>query len=123
MSEIKVSVNVTLQGSVMLTQAETKQLDKNKVGTGYDLTKIKVKDDEGNAVVINVRTRKSKLAHQTINMYKEAYDYMTSRDSCLPNIKQSVWAKMKPVQRLEAHLDLMCKHLRGISYTYMVFND
>ena len=40
MSDIKVSVSITLQGGVMLTQAEAEQLEKNKVGTGYDLTRV-----------------------------------------------------------------------------------
>ena len=123
MSEIKVSVSITLQSSVMLTQAEAKQLEKNKVGTGYDLTRIRVSDKKGNTDVINIRTRKFRSATHIINMCKEAYDYMTSKDSCPPSIKQFVWTKMKPVQRLEAHLDLICKHLRGISYTYKVFDD
>lgn len=123
MSEIKVSVSITLQGGVMLTQAEAEQLEKNKVGTGYDLTRIKVKGKKGNADVINVRTRKFRTTTQTISMCKEAYEYMTSKKSCPPDIKQFVWVKMKPVQRLEAHLDLVCKHLKGISYTYKVFDD
>ena len=123
MSEIKVSVSITLQGGVMLTQAEAEQLEKNKVGTGYGLTRIKVKDRKGNADVLNVRTRESRTATQTISMYKEAYEYMTSKDSCPSSIKQFVWVKMKPVQRLEAHLDLVCKSLGGISYTYKVFDD
>lgn len=123
MSEIKVSISITLQGGVMLTQAEAEQLEKNKVGTGYDLTRIKVKGKKGNSDIINMRTRKFRTATQTISMYKEAYEYMTSKDSCPPSIKQFVWTKMKPVQRLEAHLDLICKHLRGISYTYKVFDD
>ena len=58
MSEIKVSVSITLQGGVMLTQAEAEQLEKNKVGTGYDLAKIKVKGKKGNSDIINMRTRK-----------------------------------------------------------------
>ena len=123
MSEIKVSVSITLQGGVMLTQAEAEQLEKDKVGTGYGLTRIKVKNKKGNADVLNVRTRKSRTATQTISMYKEAYEYMTSKDSCPSSIKQFVWVKMKPVQRLEAHLDLVCKSLGGISYTYKVFDD
>ena len=123
MSEIKVSVSITLQGGVMLTQAEAEQLEKNKVGTGYGLTRIKVKDKKGNTDVLSVRTRKSRTATQTISMYKEAYEYMTSKDSCPSSIKQFIWVKMKPVQRLEAHLDLVCKSLGGISYTYKVFDD
>ena len=123
MGEIKLSVSITLQGGVILSQAEADKLKKKKVGTGYDLTRVKVKNKKGNADVLNVRTRKFRTATQNISMYKEAYEYMTSKDSCPTSIKQYVWAKMKPVQRLEVHLNLACKHLGGISYTYKVFDD
>lgn len=123
MSEIKVSVSITLQGSVMLTQAEAEQLEKNKVGTGYDLTRVKVKDKKGKVDTLKVKTRKSRTVIQTINMYKEAYEYMTSKDSCPPGIKKFIWDKMNSKERLEAHLGLVCKHLKGISYTYKVFDD
>lgn len=123
MSEIKISVSITLPGGVMLTQAEAKQLEKEKTGTGFDITKLKVEDKKGNKDVLSIKTRKYKSCSQSINMSKEAYDYMTSKDSCLPNIKSYVWAKMNKTQRLEAHLDLVCKALKGTSYTYKVFDD
>lgn len=123
MNEIKVSVSVVSQGGVMLTQAEAEQLEKTKKGLGFDLTRIKVEDKQGNVDILNVRTRKFRTVTQSVNMCKEAYEYMTSKDGCPPHIKQFVWAKMKPTQRLEAHLDLVCKHLRGVSYTYKVFDD
>lgn len=123
MSEIKISVSITLPGGVMLTQAEAKQLEKEKTGTGFDITKLKVEDKKGNKDALSIKTRKYKSCSQSINMSKEAYDYMTSKDSCLPNIKSYVWAKMNKTQRLEAHLDLVCKALKGTSYTYKVFDD
>lgn len=123
MSEIKINVSVTLPGSVILTQAEAKQLEKEKTGTGFDITKLKVEDKKGNKDVLSIRTRKYKSCSQSINMSKEAYDYMTSKDGCLPNIKSYVWAKMNKTQRLKAHLDLVCKALKGTSYTYKVFDD
>ena len=123
MSEIKISMSITLPGGVMLTQAEAKQLEKEKAGTGFDITKLKVEDKKGNKDVLSIKTRKYKSCSQSINMSKEAYDYMVSKDSCLPNIKSYVWAKMNKTQRLEAHLDLVCKALKGTSYTYKVFDD
>lgn len=123
MSEIKISVSITLPGGVMFTQAEAKQLEKEKTGTGFDITKLKVEDKKGNKDVLSIKTRKYKSCSQSINMSKEAYDYMTSKDSCLPNIKSYVWAKMNKTQRLEAHLDLVCKALKGTSYTYKVYDD
>ena len=116
-------MSITLPGGVMLTQAEAKQLEKEKTGTGFDITKLKVEDKKGNKDVLSIKTRKYKSCSQSINMSKEAYDYMTSKDSCLPNIKSYVWAKMNKTQRLEAHLDLVCKALKGTSYTYKVFDD
>lgn len=123
MSEIKISVSITLPGGVMLTQAEAKQLEKEKTGTGFDITKLKVEDKKGNKDVLSIKTRKYKSCSQSINMSKEAYDYMVSKDSCLSNIKPYVWNKMNKTQRLEAHLDLVCKALKGTSYTYKVFDD
>lgn len=123
MSEIKISVSITLPSGVMLTQAEAKQLEKEKTGTGFDIIKLKVEDKKGNKDVLSIKTRKYKSCSQSINMSKEAYDYMTSKDSCLPNIKSYMWAKMNKTQRLEAHLDLVCKALKGTSYTYKVFDD
>ena len=123
MSEIKISVSITLPGGVMLTQAEAKQLEKEKAGTGFDITKLKVEDKKGNKDVLSIKTRKYKSCSQSINMSKEAYDYMTSRDGCPPNVKSFIWAKMNKKSRLEAHLDLVCKALKGTSYTYKVFDD
>lgn len=123
MSEIKISVSITLPGDVMLTQDEAAHLEKEKAGMGYELTKLKVEGKKGNFDMLHIRTRKCKTCTQSINMSREAYNYMTSKDSCLPNIKSYVWAKMNKTQRLEAHLDLVCKALKGTSYTYKVFDD
>lgn len=119
MNEIKISVSVTLPGNVMLTPAEAAQLEKNKEGAGYDSIKVST----GGKGVKVIKVKKTKPISQSINMYKEAYEYMTSKDSCPPNIKPFVWVKMKPIKRLEAHLELICKHLGGDSFTYQVFDD
>lgn len=123
MSEIKISVSITLPGSVMLTQDEAAHLEKEKAGMGYELTKLKVEGKKGNFDMLHIRTRKCKTCTQSINMSKEAYTYMVSKDSCPTGIKPFVWNKMKAKERLEAHLALLCKDLGGISYTYKVFDD
>ena len=144
MSEIKLSLSIELQGSTMFSKEEclktTQKVIERKTKSGKvfkktiyvqteDLDKmtkgsVRITDKNGkNPEIITFHTRKCKPATQTINMSKEAYDYMTSKDSCLPNIKSYVWAKMNKKQRLEAHLDLVCKALKGTSYTYKVFDD
>ena len=107
----------------MLTQDEAAHLEKEKAGLGYDMTTLKVENKKRNTEFLHIRTRKYKSCSQSINMSKEAYDYMVSKDSCLSNIKPYVWAKMNKTQRLKAHLDLVCKALKGTSYTYKVFDD
>lgn len=123
MNEIKVGVSITLPGGVMLTQAEAEQLEKEKAGTGYNMTRLVVTDEKGNKDVLHIRTRKCRTCSQSINICEEAYDYMTSNDGCPPNIKSFRWFKMSKKQRLEAHLNLICETLRGISYTYKVFDE
>lgn len=144
MSEIKLSLSIELRGSTMLSKEEclktTQKVIERKTKTGkvYKKTiEVQVEDwdkmdkhtmqvtgpNGSDPETITFHTRKCKPATQSLNMSKEAYDYMTSKDSCLPNIKSYVWAKMNKTQRLEAHLDLVCKALKGTSYTYKVFDD
>ena len=56
-NEIKVSLSVTLQGSVILSQEQAKALEKEKVGTGYDTFNMRVeslKDGKKDAETITV---------------------------------------------------------------------
>ena len=123
MSEIKLSVSITIPGRVMFSEAEVKAIEGEKKSAGFDLNRVYVTGKKGTKDILNVLTRKTRHAKQSINMYKEAYDYMISKDSCPPDIRQTVWDKMNSKQRLEDHLERICKSLEGISYTYKVFND
>ena len=64
-------------------------------------------------------TRKCKTATQSLNMNKDAYEYMT-RGECPSFAKPKDWARMSKKQRLEAHLNNTVEQLGGISYTYQV---
>lgn len=123
MSEVKLSVSITLPGSVMFSEKEAKSLEKEKPGTGYELSRKKVINQRNESEVVTIKIRKSKPAKQTISMTEEAYKYMTGSDSCLPKIASKVWSRMSKKQRLEAHLDSLCKYFEGTSYTYKVFDD
>ena len=74
-NEIKVSLSVTLQGSVMLSQEQAKALEKEKVGTGYDTFNMRVeslKDGKKDAETITIKTRKCKPAGQSLNLSMDA---------------------------------------------------
>jgi hypothetical protein len=144
MSEIKLSLSIELQGSTMFSKEECLKTThkviekKTKAGKIYKKTiKVKVEDwdkmekhsmrvtDEGgiNPEIITFHTRKCKPAAQSLNMGKEAYEYMIDKDSCPSWLKPSKWAAMSKKERLEAHLQRTVEYLGGTSYTYQVFED
>lgn len=144
MSEIKLSLSIELRGSTMFSKEECfktthKVIEKKtKAGKIYKKTiKVKVEDwdkmekhsmrvtdnNGTNPEIITFHTRKCKPATQTINMSKEAYVYMISKDSCPPCFKPREWSTMNKKERLEVHLKRTVEHLGGTSYTYQVFED
>lgn len=124
-NEIKVSLSVTLQGSVMLSQEQAKALEKEKVGTGYDTFSMRVeglKDGKKDAETITVKTRKSKPAGQSLNLSMDAYDYMVGKEAPY-FVKARDWERLTKKQRLEAHLKRICEELGGVSFTYAVLDN
>lgn len=124
-NEIKVSLSVTLQGSVILSQEQAKALEKEKVGTGYDTFNMRVeslKDGKKDAETITVKTRKCKPAGQSLNLSMDAYDYMTGKEAPY-FMKAKDWEKLTKKQRLEAHLKRIVEELGGVSFTYAVLDN
>ena len=140
MSEIKLSLSIELQGSTIFSKEEclktTQKTITTKNGRKRTVTKV-VEDwdkmekhtvrvtnkDGANSEIITFHTRKCKPATQSLNMSKEAYEYMIDKDSCPSWSKPSKWAAMSKKERLEAHLQRTVECLGGISYTYQVFED
>ena len=140
MSEIKLSLSIELRGSTMFSKEEclktTQEPITIKNGRKRTVTKVvedwdkmekhtmRVTDTDGtNPEIITSHTRKCKPATQSLNMSKEAYEYMIDKDSCPSWSKLGKWAAMSEKERLEAHLQRTVEHLGGTSYTYQVFED
>lgn len=144
MNEIKLNLSIELPGSTILSKEEclktTRKVieKKTKAGKIYKKTiKVKVEDwdkmekhsmrvsniDGTSPEIITFHTRKCKPATQSLNMSKEAYEYMINEDSCPSWSKPGKWAAMSEKERLEAHLQRTVEYLGGISYTYQVFED
>lgn len=143
MNEIKLNLSIELPGSTMLSKEEclktTRKVieKKTKAGKVYKKTiEVKVEDWDkmekhsmrvaninGSPEIITFHTRKCKPATQSLNMSKEAYEYMINEDSCPSWSKPGKWAAMSEKERLEAHLQRTVEYLGGISYTYQVFED
>lgn len=125
MNEIKVSLSIVLQGSIMYSQEQAKALEEEKVGTGYDTFNMKVeglKNGKKDAETITVKTRKCKSAGQSLNLSMDAYDYMTGKEAPY-FVKAKDWRKLTKKQRLEAHLKRICEELGGVSFTYAVLDN
>ena len=137
MNEIKVSLNIILPGRVLISKRDClKKVKENYVDKrGHKRTKIHYVEDwdkfdmftmkvsakgEGTDI-LNIHTRKTKPATQSINMSKEAYDYMTSVDSNIGS--PSTWRQMSKTKRLEAHLNRYAESLGGTLGDYVVFED
>lgn len=144
MIDIKLNLSIELPGSTMLSKEEclktTRKVieKKTKAGKIYKKTiEVKVEDWDKmekhsmrvanmggiNPEIITFHTRKCKPATQSLNMSKEAYEYMIDKDSCPSWSKPSKWAAMSEKERLEAHLQRTVEYLGGVSYTYRVFED
>lgn len=125
-NEIKVSLSVTLQGSVMLSQEQAKALEKEKEGTGYDTFNMRVEgkksDGKKDVQTITVKTRKCKPAGQSLNLSMDAYNYMVSSEAPY-FIKPRDWERLTEKQRLEAHLKRIVEELGGVSFTYAVLDN
>lgn len=125
MNEIKVSLSIVLQGSIMYSQEQAKALEKEKVGTGYDTFNMRVedlKDGKKDAKTITVKTRKCKPAGQSLNLSMDAYDYMTGKEAPY-FVKARDWERLTKKQRLEAHLKRIVEELGGVSFPYAVLDN
>lgn len=126
MNEIKVSLSIVLQGSIMYSQEQAKALEKEKEGTGYDTFNMRVesKESDGKEDVqtITVKTRKNKPASQSLNLSMDAYNYMVSNEAPY-FVKPRDWERLTKKQRLEAHLKRIVEELGGVSFTYAVLDN
>lgn len=118
-NEIKVNLNVTLKGRVMLSE----QVAQNKP-ENYDSFSMEVADTNGkNKERILVKTRKTVPAKQAINLNMDAYKAMTNRKEVPHWVKAGKWASMSEKQRLESHLQRITESLGGGSFTYKILED
>lgn len=125
MNEIKVSLSIVLQGSIMYSQEQAKALEEEKVGTGYDTFSMRVeslKNGKKDAETITVKTRKCKPASQSLNLSMDAYEYMIGKEASY-FVKPRDWERLTKKQRLEAHLKRICEELGGVSFTYAVLDN
>lgn len=118
-NEIKLNLNITLPGRIMLSDEEC---SKNPE-TSYDYSTLLVTSPDGKRKTkLNIQTRKYRPASQSINLNSDAYYHMISNETPAFSTPKK-WAKYSKKQRLELHLFNIMGHLGGINLSYTVFEN
>ena len=138
MNDVKVRLSLCIQGAQMLSKQECLENPKESFNTEkmtlvYTVGKGKKAKTKKDVLVI--KTRKSKLIKQNINICSEAYYHMTSASEP-PTSKYaravgykhngdpiSLWSTMNVNKRLEVHLSLIAEHFNAPSYSYEILED
>ena len=144
-NEIKVNLNIVLPGSILFSEEECLKktqktiIKKTKTGKIYkkiitvkepDYNKLEKHtfrtteyvDEKTTSKVITFHTPKTKPAAQSLNINYESYKYMISAE-CPYWTRQKIWNNLSKKERLEAHLQRITESLKGLSYTYVIFED
>lgn len=140
-TSIKVNLSIVLQGRTMLSEQEcSKQLKdtiikkgKKKVITKTVYNKenntenrifLDYKDNDGirHREPLFFMTRNTIPCKKSINISKEAYDYMVSSE-CPEWAKPGEWKQLSRIKRLTAHMQRICENERGISFEFQIFDD
>lgn len=61
-------------------------------------------------------------ASKSIKLTYDAYNYMTSTERPEWYFKKD-WNRLSPTARLELHLDRICQHNNGTSFSYSILED
>ena len=140
-TSIKVNLSIVLQGSTMLSEQEcSKQLKDTiiKKGKKKIITKtvynkenntenrifLDYKDNDGirHREPLFFMTRNTIPCKKSINISKEAYDYMVSAE-CPAWEKMGEWKQLSRIKRLTSHMQRICDNERGISFEFQIFED
>ena len=138
---IKVNLSIVLPGSTMLSEQEcSKQLKDTiiKKGKKKIITKtvynkenntenrifLDYKDNDGirHREPLFFMTRNTIPCKKSINISKEAYDYMVSAE-CPAWEKMGEWKQLSRIKRLTSHMQRICDNEGGISFEFQIFED
>lgn len=141
-TSIKVNLSIVLPGRTMLSEQEcsekliefkyNKRTKKKEriVTITYDSNKVTperlfldYRDTSGrHKEPIFFVTRNSIPAKKTINITKEAYDYMVSSE-CPEWAKMGEWKQLSRIKRLTQHMQRICENEGGTAFEFQIFDD
>lgn len=139
---------MSVPGAQMLSSQECDENSEKNYNTETMTVEFKTKKGKPYKESITIKTRKNRLAKQSINISKEAYAYMTAADQP-PTEKlakkllitktvgkdkngkpkkvtteTTVWAhQFTPMKRLNWHMSRIAESLGAVSYQFEVLDD
>lgn len=123
MLETKVTLTIISRGAQLMSEDECNENPKENYET-VKQTFITSSGKNKKKEVITFNTRKTKFIKQVINMNKDAYNFMTSKEKPEWYIaKVKPWDQLSKNERLIEHFKIICEDLRGKRFTFHVFED
>ena len=145
--EVKVRLSMSVPGAQMLSSQECDKNPKDNYNVETVMVEFVTKKGKLHKENITIRTRKQRLVKQSLNISKEAYNYMTAADQPPTErlakkvyltrtvgkgkngkpqkvtTESTVWAQMSPMKRLHWHMARTAESLGAVDYQFEVFND
>lgn len=148
MTEVKVRLSMSVPGAQMLSSQECDKNPKDNYNVETMTVEFITKKGKPHKENITVRTRKRRLVKQSMNISKEAYDYMTAADQPPTErlakklfimktvgkgkngkpkkvtMETTVWAhQFTPKKRLNWHMARIAESLGAADYEFEVLDD
>lgn len=146
--ETKIHLSLLVPGACMLTQEECDKNPKKSYNVETVPVEFKTRKGKLQKENITVRTRRRRLVKQSLNISKEAYDYMTAADQPPTErlakklyiyktaskgkngkpkkvkVETTVWAhQFNPTKRLDWHMARIAASLGAVDYQFEVLDD
>ena len=128
---IKIFLTINLEGSTLVRKSEEEKLHfiirKKDLYPEMSVEREKLPKEEAEKIIkqgyASHHSLEAKPARLHINLSLEAYEHMRGALSCPFGIKMDKWTTKTPEQRLEYHLDRLCMHHNGTSYSYEILDN
>ena len=126
-TNIKIFLTINLEGSTLVRKSIPEQINYtirkkdlySNIGKNLPKEIAETIASQGTTPHFGLEAKPAKLH---INICQASYEFMQS-DFCPQNNLLKTWLKMTPNERLEYHLDRLCLHHRGYSYSYEVLDN
>lgn len=121
MSDIKVRLSLSIPGAQMISREEALQYPVDSYETHRFSVESTDKKGHKKKETIVVKTRKPRMVKQSIQITKEAYDYMLETPPSSERIRG--WNTYRKNQRLNSHFRAIAESLGATDFHFEILDD